>query len=1216
MSLIQITAKNGLPIEEKPLDLEKVKAKLAETNGQGYWQRLEELAETPGFGEMMKREFPVQAPKDWAPLPRRDFVKLMGAALALAGLSGGAFQPQEKIVPYVKAPEELVPGIPLFYATSMPFLGYGIGLLAEAHEGRPTKLEGNPDHSVSRGCTDMWAQAEILNLYDPDRSQITRNGSSSSNWDDFAGQLAIQVEKFKPTKNEPNKGAGFVLVTETITSPTLLSLIKDAKAQLKGMRWISYEPINRDNVREGVRLAFGSDLRPTYHFDKADIIVSLDCDFLHEEPNHIAYAREFTDGRRLVNADGTPIPVETVKMNRLYTFESTVTMSGAQADHRFPVKASQIENIARTLAAKVGVAGVGEETELPATIKSGVLDAIATDLLAHGGRVLVVAGAHQPANVHALAHAITAKLGSAGTTITYHAPIDGGVGLHNAGINQLVKDMNDGKVKAVLFMGTNPAYTLPADLKFADAIKKVPFSAHYGLHEDETSVLCQWHVPAAHFLEYWGDIRAIDGTVSLIQPLIQPLYEAAKSPVEFLAALSGRPGVSGYDIVHGNWINVYGNGQDNLEFQKFWQGVVHTGQIDTKGKIGAKTLAPAVSVAPRTLNLPKAVAPISGLEINFRPDPTLLDGRFANNGWLQECPKPNLQTVWDNAIILSPNTATANGWKNNTEVEVTLNGETIKGGVLMLPGQPENVATLHLGYGRSTVGKIGTGAGFNANKLRTAANPWFADGGEVDAGKIKSSIKTTGGVYKIASTNTYNLIAPKGKDTTPLEAILHSDEAKTKVIDNILTPKTRDLDIDGLHGRDLVRVGTFEDYKKYLEDPEENKGKIPVDALDKKGVPLAYPENPAKFRKAYVEHYKEEGAEGEHKEAEHEGEEHFEWRKQPIQKDRELEGYPAFYPRDTDVQSLTPYRDPAVNIAEAKKAKDNGRDNLTYQWGMSVDLHSCIGCNACVVACQAENNTAIVGKDQVLMGRSMHWMRIDTYYRGSYENPEIYFEPMMCQHCEKAPCAPVCPFNAVMESPEGINEQVYNRCVGTKYCENNCPYKVRRFNFLQYSDQQTPVIQLMSNPDVTVRSRGVMEKCTYCIQRVNAAKWQAEKEDRPIADGDIVVACQQSCPTGGITFGDINDPNSTVSKHKRGNLTFGILTEFNTLPRTSYTAKFKNPNPALVEKDKEQETDTLRPERFEAGEGHEGDAKGNDAQGKKAGEADSKPGAHGNEGAH
>jgi Fe-S-cluster-containing dehydrogenase component len=574
------------------------------------------------------------------------------------------------------------------------------------------------------------------------------------------------------------------------------------------------------------------------------------------------------------------------------------------------------------------------------------------------------------------------------------------------------------------------------------------------------------------------------------------------------------------------------------------------------------------------------VTPVgTGLEVSFRPDPTIWDGRFANNPWLQECPKPVSKITWDNAFFVSPATAEEKGWSTNNEATLTLNGRHVTGGIFLLPGQPDNTVTVHFGYGRTSAGKIGEGPGFNAYALLTSSAPHFADGGEL----VK-----TGGTFKLATTSHHNLIAPNGKETTLKDALTRSNASKTKLIDNILTPESAELDIDGTHGRDVVRVGTFAELQKHRGG--DKQAKMPVDAImDKKGVPLAFPQNPKKFRDGILEEEKE----------------------RPWQENRELEGNPAFYPRNSDPLALTPYKDASVNVAAEKAAKAKGRDHLTHAWGMTVDLQSCIGCNACVIACQSENNSAVVGKDQVLMGREMHWIRIDTYYRGSYQNPEVYFEPMMCQHCEKAPCAPVCPFNATMNSPEGINEQVYNRCVGTKYCENNCPYKVRRFNFLQYSDQQTPVIQLMANPDVTVRSRGVMEKCTYCIQRVNSAKWQAEKEERDIVDGEIQVACQQSCPTNAIVFGDINNPNSAVSKLKRGPLTFGLLTELNTMPRTSYLARFKNPNEAMAAFDK---PDIMMGERLgHAGENPESHNQGTEhavGVGNEQGAAEHAVGAH------
>ena len=1296
--LIHITDKKGSRIEDKPLDLDVVRAELAQTNGKTYWRSLDELSQKPGFTEMLRREFPGQAPKDWAPLPRRDFLKLMGASLALAGLSGCAFQPNEKIVPYVNQPESVVPGIPSYYATAMPFMGYALGLLAKSSDGRPTKIEGNPDHPTSggvspvdpnqnrpgvkrRGATDVWAQASLLSMYDPERSQTIRKSGASSNWDTFAGELSRQV-----VASRRAQGADFVLITETITSPTELSLIQDLQRQLPQLRWVSYEPINRDNVREGTRLAFGRDLHPVYHFDRADVIVSLDCDFLLEEPGRVAHAREFIEGRRVTDKANRS------KMNRLYCIESTSTITGAAADHRFPVKAAQVDGIARALASAVGVGGqIGAEQVTAEQAKW--IQEIANDLTANSGRVIVVAGAHQPPAVHALAMAMTEKLNAPGVVfggpfpdtngpITYHAPIEGAPVPHDAGLQAVVGEMNAGRIQTVLVMGSNPAYTAPRDLGFAAAMKKVPFTAHVGMFDDETGVLCTWHIPQAHYLEQWSDARAIDGTASIVQPIIMPLYESAKSNIEVMAAMAGNVNASGYDIVRGYWAREKGlvndgtlaaasdqgelarnstltqsgasgltsqginngaamgtgaapmagaqgglasnspivndavvsggeaknagttrnpdgrnpqgqagdenqaggaagaglnkggalgaanpNGNQTVDgarrnsaaamqangggagdayaFDRFWQNAVHSGVV-------ADTAAPAISVSVGALNLPPQTPVGQGIEVNFRPDPTIWDGRFANNGWLQECPKPITKITWDNAILVSPNTAHKYGWNNNDELQLELNGGTIKGAIWMVPGQPDEVLTLNLGYGRTQVGKIGTGTGFDANQLRSTANPWMAYG--VKVAKL-------GTIYKIAATAQHNLIAQSGKDTGLGEAILGNDNAKTKFVDDWITPETRGKDVDGTHGRDLIRVASFE---------QMQKGEMPTSPEDKIGVPISWPHNPELEMKL-------EGAEAEEHERQVE--------------DRQLAGSPSFYPRESDYLASTPLRSASAQQELEAESKKLGRDHVTNQWGMSVDLQSCIGCNACVVGCQSENNSAIVGKDQVLMGREMHWIRIDAYMSGSFENPEVYFEPMMCQHCEKAPCAPVCPFNAVMESPGGINEQIYNRCVGTKYCENNCPYKVRRFNFLQYSDQQSPTIQLMANPSVTVRSRGVMEKCTYCIQRVKAAEWQAKKEDRFIADGDIIVACQQACPTNAIVFGDINDPNSEVSKLKRGDLTFGLLTHLNTGPRTSYTAKIKNPNPALVALGKQYAVETRSGEHH-GGEHGEGEDKG------------------------
>jgi len=1133
MNLIQISDKSGKALETKTLDVAKVREKLAASKGQQYWRSLEEVAGYPDFPEMLRREFPT-APRDWAPLPRREFVKLMGAALALAGLSGCAFQPQEKLVPYVKAPEELVAGIPLFYATATSFMGYALGVLARSDEGRPTKIEGNPDHPISKGRTDIWAQSSVLDMWDPDRSTEVRLSGSTTNWNDLTGVLNDEFLKARG-----DKGAGLAILTGTLTSPTTLDLIGQLQNQLPKMRWVSYEPINRDNVRQGANLAFGKDVHTLYHFDRAQVIVSLDCDFLLEEPGHVSHAREYIQGRKMTNDDGTAKEAQGATMNRLYVIESTPTITGVQADHRFPVKAAQVDGIARALASAVGVAGVTAQVDAATQKWVGL---IADDLKANRGKVLVCAGAHQPAAVHALAHAINATLGSVGaqSAVSYHDPIEGNPTLHEAGLRDLIGAMNGGQIKTILVVDNNAAYSAPAALNFGEALKKVPLKIHMGPYVDETSVLCDWHVPQAHGLESWNDLRAVDGTISVVQPIIRPLYEAAHTPAELFSSMLGRHNLSDYDLVRGFWQRNQGSslapreGQQDLKFDRYWQKAVHNGYFEG-------TASPVVGVTLRPLNLPAQTPVPAGMEVNFRPDPSVWDGRYNNNAWLQEVPKVYSRIAWDNAVFVSPQTAFKNKWSNDQEVKVTLNGQSITGAIFMLTGQPDDVVTLHLGYGRTEVGKIGAGTGFNASLIRPADGSFFAGGVQVEP---------TGGTYRIATTSQHNLIAPKGKGTTWQDGTwLTNNDAKTKLINNVLAPETSDLDVDGTQGRDVVRVGTFADFQK---------GNLPTSIHDKIGVPFAWPDNPPEIEEAIQKVIPEADR---------------------LQKNRQLSGNPSFYPRDSDYLALTPYKDASVEKEAEKEAKDAGRNGVTQQWGMSVDLQSCIGCNACIIACQSENNSATVGKDQVLMGREMHWMRIDTYHRGSFDNPETYYEPMFCQHCEKAPCAPVCPFNAVMNSPDGINEQIYNRCVGTKYCENNCPYKVRRFNFLQYSDQISPVIQLMENPNVTVRSRGVMEKCNFCIQRVRAADWQTKKEgSRDVRDGEIQVACQQSCPTDALWFGDINDPKSKVSKLKRGPFTFGILTEYNTMPRVTYLARFKNPNPAIEQLLADQKPATLQGE--------------------------------------
>ncbi len=986
-------------MEKEALDLSAIRTRLAEAKGRRYWRSLEEVAETPAFLEFLHREFP-QGASEWADqFSRRTFLKLMGASLALAGLSGCAGQPAQKILPYVRQPEELVPGLPLFYASAMPLGGYASGVLVESHEGRPTKIEGNPDHPASLGSSDVMAQASILGLYDPDRSQVvTRFGTRISTWNTFLNDLQTEIDSQRATQ-----GAGLRILTGLITSPTLASQLDALLKEFPQAKWQQYEPAGRHNVRAGARLAFGEDVETVYSLDKAEVILSLDANFLGEGPGHIRYARDFSSKRRVWNGQ--------TAQNRLYVVESTPSITGAKADHRLPLRASQMELFARAVAQALGVEAGGPEL----VDQADWIAAVVRDLQANRGTSLVIAGDQQPPVVHALAHAMNEALGNVGQTVKYTDPVAAKPEDESAVLRELVDDMNAGRVELLVILDCNPAYETPADLQFAEAMFKVKTRIHLGLYEDETARLCQWHIPGLHYLEMWGDARAYDGTITIIQPLIEPLYDG-KSAYELLAAMLGQTGGSNLELVQGYWQQQHQGG----DFAAFWRTTLHNGLI-------AETALPAKSVSVKADfgNAP-AVVDEQSLEIVFRPDPSLWDGRFANNGWLQELPKPLTKMTWDNVAMVSPATAVRLGLANEQVVELRYRERSVRAPVWIVPGHADNSVTIHLGFGRSRVGRVGNGVGFNAYALRTSEAPWFDTGLEINP---------TGESYPLATTQQHF----------------------------------------SMEGRELIRTASLTEYQAHPDFAQLKHG------------------------------------EGEH-----------------------ISLYPR-YQYDGNA------------------------------WGMSIDLTSCIGCNACTIACQAENNIPVVGKDQVSRGREMHWIRIDTYFEGEPDSPNLstHFQPVTCMHCEQAPCEVVCPVAATVHDAEGLNNMTYNRCVGTRYCSNNCPYKVRRFNFLQYSNLDVPVLKLLQNPDVTVRSRGVMEKCSYCVQRINVARIQAKKEDRPIRDGEVVTACQAACPTQAIIFGNINDPESQVTKAKAIPLNYGILEELNTLPRTTYLAEVKNPNPEL-----------------------------------------------------
>jgi MoCo/4Fe-4S cofactor protein with predicted Tat translocation signal len=952
-----------------------------------YWRSLEEFAATPEFEDWLHREFPRGASEWNDQLHRRDFLRLMGASLALAGLGACTKQRLEKIVPYVDQPERVVPGKPLFFASATSLGGFGQGIVVTSNEGRPTKIEGNPDHPASLGATTIWAQADLLDLYDPDRAKVVTSGQANATWEEFLRELNQAL-----AAQSASGGAGIRLLTQTVTSPTLAAQMDAIAKKYPGARWHQWEPLTRDSLGN-------EDL---YDLRKAKVIVALDSDFLYLHPAALRHARDFAAARRVAQAEGAT-------MSRFYAAEPTPSITGSNADHRLPVAAADIPKIAAALAALVGSGGEG--ADVPSSANEWVWSA-AQDLRANAGASLVIAGETQPPEVHAFVAQINASLGNVGvTTKPRPSPVANPINQTDS-LKTLVDEMQHGAVEVLVILGGNPVYDAPVDLDFGRALEKVKLRVHHGLQRNETSRLCHWQIPATHFLESWSDLRAFDGTLAIVQPLIEPLYNGV-SVHELLDLFLQRGPRSAYDIVRQT------QPSGSADTEKEWRGLLAAG------------FAPATEIPPGQSATPPISLPASrsteGLEILFRADPNLLDGRYANNGWLQELPKPFSKITWDNAILVSPALAAREKLENGDYLELTYRGRQLSGPIWILPGQAENSLTLHLGSGRQEAGSVGSNKGYNAYVLRTSDALWQGFG---------LTIRKTARREKLATTQNHFSI----------------------------------------EGREMYRAGTLAEFVRH-----------PRFAAEMREVP------------------KEEET--------------------------------LYHP--------------------------NEFKNAGYAWAMVIDLNTCIGCNACTIACQAENNIPVVGKGQVIAGREMHWIRIDTYYAGSPNEPEFHHQPVPCMHCQAAPCELVCPVAATVTDDEGLNLQVYNRCVGTRYCSNNCPYKVRRFNFLEYNGALAPSEKLVKNPDVTVRSRGVMEKCTYCLQRINSARITAELERRKIRDGEVTPACAQVCPAEAITFGDLHDPATRVSRLKQLPLDYGMLAELNTRPRTSYGAKLRNLNPEL-----------------------------------------------------
>ena len=982
-----------------------------EASGKTHWRSLGELHGSAAFAGQAEREFPEGSSEAPSGFGRRRFISLMGASLALSGLMG-CRRPEETIVPYTRAPEEVIPGRPLYFATAIPMLGTAFGLIVESHEGRPTKIEGNPRHPESLGATSAFLQASVLDLYDPDRSDSPRRGTEKRTWDEAAALLRKVGEEARSTK-----GKGVAILTEAHRSPTLARLLGELRAALPGARIVRYEPLGRDEALEGARLAFGRPLETVLDVARARVLVSLDADFLVADGSPLKQARGFAAGRDIESLGAAG-------MSRLYAVESAFSITGAAADHRLRVASRLVPQIAFALAHELAQLGVDlgdiaaavSSTSAPDARADRLIKAMAADLAGRRGEGLIVAGRGQPAAVHALVQTLNHALGNVGKTVRYVAAFDGATS-GPAKVVELARAMRAGEVDTLVILGGNPAHDAPADSHFADALGQVKRSIHLATHVDDTGARATWHLNRAHALESWGDVRAEEGTASIIQPLIAPIF-GGRTDCEIVDLLLGR-GRKAHELVRETWQR----GTATLDFDRSFRRALHDG-------LWAGSASPTEEVRPRFGEIATAIRALpalsEGVEVTFSSDPHVLDGRFANNGWLQELPCPMHKLTWGNAAAISPAMAREHGLSDGDIVKLTAGGAEIRTPVLIAPGQAEGSIALTLGYGRTHVGRVGKDVGVDVTPLRSS-----------------TAFNVVTGV----------VLTKTGE---------HIDLARTQ-------------EHFAMEGRNLAREGTAEEFTK---EP--------------------------KFARAAPEH------------------------------------------------------PPLLSLW-----KERSYDG--HAWGLNIDLNTCIGCNACVTACQAENNIPIVGAEGVAGTREMHWLRIDRYFTGEEaDEPASIAQPTMCSHCENAPCEQVCPVGATTHSPEGLNDMAYNRCIGTKYCANNCPFKVRRFNFFDYTSQITEIGKMQINPDVTVRSRGVMEKCTFCVQRINHAKIDAKKEGQErVKDGAIVTACQQACPTQAIRFGDLNDHASKVARRLESPRMYRLLEELNIKPRVSYLARIKNPNPAL-----------------------------------------------------
>jgi MoCo/4Fe-4S cofactor protein with predicted Tat translocation signal len=992
--------------------------------GRRYWRSVEEKLQGEAALPDRDREFPLGAfdvPKGFA---RRDFLQLMGASVALAGLTACTQKPVERILAYTKTPDGLTPGNPLHYATAAVREGLAVGVLVTSWEGRPVKVEGNPSHPLNRGSTGPQEQAELLSLYDPFRARVLKERGAGRSWRSFRETVRQRAAAWGQ-----DGGARLRFLTAPTSSPLLANLRAAVQQRFPQARFHAWSAMPRDAVYAGTRLAFGQPLEPQAAMEKADVILSLDADFLEARPDTLDHNRGFANRRELRHPSG---------LNRLYVVESRLSITGGMADHRLKMRSAEMESLALAVAAELGKtvpaladyatpAGLGPE-------QARFAAAVARDLARKRGASLVLAGERQSAVTHAIAHAINSALGNIGSTVKYTEPAVLDVTSGRASWQPLIEELRAGRVDTLVITAWNPVFTAPGDVDLVGLLKRVPNVIYLGAHDDETGAIVNWFLPAAHPFETWGDARSRDGTISIVQPLIQPLFGGISEAELFAAFLEGEE-KKPYDR-----LRELHRPRARGEFESEWEVWLSNGVVPG-------TALPAVTPRVQTESLRQAVRqlrpPPEGVELDFVHDYKLLDGRYALNSWLQELPDPISKLTWDNVAQIGVGLAKAKDIESGDLLRLTVGGRTVQVPAWVQPGHSSDVVTVSLGYGRrqQTPGVLNADepsiVGHDVYPLRSAAAPWFATGLEIEK---------VGRRYPLSHTQLHN---------------------------------TQD-------GRAVALMQTVAEFEKHPEAAEYRR-------------PIRLPDG------------------------------------------KELEGNPI------------PSIQPAVDYSKQQ-----------YKWAMAVDLSRCTGCNACVVACQAENNIPVVGKYQVGRGREMQWMRMDRYYSGDMGNPEMVTQPMFCQHCETAPCEYVCPVNATVHSDEGLNDMVYNRCIGTRYCSNNCPYKIRRFNYLHWTQDKSQVEQMLMNPDVTVRGRGVMEKCTYCVQRIERTRITARIENRTIRDGELKTACQQVCPTSALVFGSLHDPQSMVSQRHADERRFDVLYELNTKPRTAYLTKIKNPNPELA----------------------------------------------------